>query len=43
MNRTTLFKGLKMLFAKCQYTSTLVRVTQQKAKEMYPRMGLASY
>lgn len=29
MNRTTPFKGLKMLFAKCQYTSTLVRVTHK--------------
>ena len=43
MSRKMPSKNSKTQFLKHQYSITLVRVTQQGAKKMRPRMGLAFY
>ena len=43
MSRKMPSKNSKTQFPKHQYSITLVRVTQQGAKKMRPRMGLAFY
>ena len=42
-NRKMALRKLKMLSPKHQYSSTSVRVTQTKAKEMHLEMDLALY